>query len=131
MKSAPASEVPNILVVSSRQSFRTHLEKWLPSPAVNVVESEGLTNLQQRIDVSVPALVVVDQQFEDYALFLSKLATLAPGVPYLAVSLEHLDSDNANSIETANGLAEHGTPTRESVIAAIRKVAPAVAARLD
>ena len=81
MKSAPASEVPNVLVISSRQTFRAQLEKWLPSPAINVVESVGVTNLQQRIALSMPALVVIDQQFEDYPQLLSSLSSLAPGVP--------------------------------------------------
>ena len=131
MKSAPASEVPNVLVVSSRQSFRAQLEKWLPSPAINVVESVGVSNLQQRIALSIPALVIVDQQFEDYPQLLSSLASLAPGVPYVAVSLEQPNPDIAASSEDGKAGEGHEAPTRDSVISAIRNVAPTVAARLD
>lgn len=103
----------------------------MPAPAVNIVESEGEANLRQRIEASEPALVVVDRAIEDYSKLLSDLATLAPGVPYLAVSLEHVNPANANSFEIAKGWVDREYPTRESIIAAIREVAPAVAARLD
>ena len=137
MISAPVSEVPTVLVVSSNQSFRAHLEKWLPTPAVIIVESQGPSNLRQRVEATPPTLVVVDQQLERYSQLLGDLAAVAPGVPYLSVSLEHIHADQADQadqagpVEREEGWVSREYPTRESLIEAIRKVAPAVAARLD
>lgn len=131
MKSASVGETPNILVLSTSQSFRTHLQKWLPSPAVHLVDSHGPSNLRSRVEASPPALIVVDQRIEGYPEVLGEFASVAPGVPYVAISLAHVDPDNANLFEIAKGWVAYECPTRESVIEAIRGVAPMVAARLD
>lgn len=131
MTSAPVGEVPTVLLVSSNQSFRTHLEQWLPAPAVNVVESQGAMNVRQRIEATSPTLVVVDQQLEGYAQLLSELSAVAPGVPYLSIAFEHAETGQDSPVVSAAGWVSREYPTRESMIDAIRKVAPTVAARLD
>ncbi len=131
MTSAPVGEVPTVLLVSSNQAFRTHLEQWLPVPAVNIVESQGPANVRQRIEATPPTLVVVDQQLEGYSQFLEDLATVVPGVPFLSVSLEQADANQADPVKIPAGWVSREYPTRELMIEAIRKVAPNVAARLD
>jgi DNA-binding NarL/FixJ family response regulator len=131
MTSPPVETVPNVLVVSTHASFRAHVEKWLPPPAVQVIETDG-TNIEQRIKEYPPQLLLIDQQLDGVRALLSRLSPIVPGLPYLVVSLEHVDPFSAFSFEIAKGYVakEDESPTRESVIAAIAKVAPVVAARL-
>jgi hypothetical protein len=131
MTSTPVETAATVLVLSAHASFRAHVDKWLPAPAVNVVASDVAT-VEQRIKESPPQLLIIDKQLDQVSALLSRLAVMIPGVPYLIVSTEHLDPDNPYLFDISSGFvaAKDEFPTRESVIAAIQKVAPNVAARL-
>jgi hypothetical protein len=132
MTSTPVETAPNVLVLSAHASFRAHIEKWLPAPAVNVVESD-VANLEARIKEFPPQLLILDRQLDDVSGLLSRAASAIPGVPYLIVSTERLDPVNPYLFDIASGFVakKDEIPTRESVLDVIQKVAPGVAARLN
>ena len=130
--SAPAVEaIPNVFLVSTHASFRAHVDEWLRSPTINVVEV-GPENLAARAREYPPALLVLDRQLPDTSQLLSRAAAIMPGMPYLIVSTDRLDVENPYLFDIASGYVAKGNeePSRASVVAAIAKVAPRISSRL-
>jgi hypothetical protein len=131
MTATPVETTPNVLVLSAHASFRAHVEKWLPAPAVNVVETD-VANIESRAKELPPQLLIIDKQMANVSELLARAALVMPGVPYLIISVEHLDPVNPYLFDISSGFVakKDEFPTRESVLDAIRKVAPNITARL-
>jgi len=131
MTSLPVETAANVLVLSEHASFRAHVQKWLPAPAVNLVETD-VSNIDSRLKEFPPQLLIIDKQLDGVSALLSHAAATIPGVPYLIISTEKLDPANPYLFDISSGFVakQDEEPTRESVLAAIQKVAPNVTARL-
>jgi hypothetical protein len=131
MIATPVETTTTVMVLSANASFRAHVEKWLPSPAVNVVETE-VGNMESRAKELPPQLLIIDKQLENVSGLLARAGVVMPGVPYLILTVEHLDPVNPYLFDIASGFVakKDEFPTRESVLDAIQKVAPSISARL-